>query len=84
MDQLPLHAVNYHLVSHNGIQETSLKVTYLNDTTSKLEAVLELPNNPDWVISSLRLTVGDKVIEAEVKDKQRARERYSDAIAKGD
>jgi hypothetical protein len=76
--------VTYHLISHNGIQETSLKLTYLNDTANKLEAVLELPNNPDWVIGSLKVTVGDKVIQAEVKDKQRARERYSDAIARGD
>ena len=76
--------MTYHLISHNGIQETSLKLIYLNDSANKLEAVLELPNNPDWVIGSLKVTVGEKVIQAEVKDKKRARERYTDAIARGD
>ena len=63
--------------------ETSLHLTYLNDTEAKLEAVVELPNKPEWVIANLKVTVGNKIFEAQVQDKKKAQERYQDAIARG-
>jgi Vault protein inter-alpha-trypsin domain len=64
--------------------KTKLTITYLNDSETKVEALLEMPSNPDLVISKLKIKVGDsQEITAVVKDKEKAREQYDDAIAGG-
>jgi hypothetical protein len=63
--------------------ESCLHLTYLNDSDTKIEAVLELPNNPDLVIGKLKIKVGETEIEGLVQEKQRAKEKYEDAVAAG-
>jgi hypothetical protein len=36
----------------------------LNDSDKKIEALLELPNNPDLIISKLKIKVGEKEVRA--------------------
>ncbi len=69
---MPIQAINYKIVSHNSILKSKIKLTYVNDSDSKIEAVLELPNNPDWVLSKLKIRVGAIEIKATIKEKERA------------
>ena len=80
---MPLNAVIYHVTTHNSVIESSLQLTYINDSPTKIEAVLEMPNNPDLVIAKLRIKVGETEIEAKVQEKQKAKEKYEDAVAGG-
>jgi hypothetical protein len=59
-------------------------LTYINDSKdTKLEALLEMPNSPDLIIGKMRIKVGDREITGTVKEKEKARETYEDAIAGG-
>ena len=80
---MPLHGVRYQIHTHNSVIKSKLMLTYLNDSDTKIEAVLELPNNPDLVIGKLKAKVGDTEILAQVQEKERAKQRYDDAIASG-
>ena len=42
-----------------------------------------MPTNVEEVIDFLKIQVGDKVIEATVKEKEEAKEKYGDAVARG-
>ena len=46
--------------------------------------MLEMPNNPNVVIGKMKIKVGDRQeINGVVKNKEKAREQYEDAIASG-
>jgi len=82
--QLPIQGVSLKVTANNSLLKTKLTITYLNDSESKVEAILEMPSNPDLVISKLKIKVGDsQEITGIVKDKEKAREQYDDAIAAG-
>jgi len=76
--------VNYHVKAFNSILKTKIGITYINDSETKIEALLEMPSNPDIVISKMKIKVGDREeIKGVVKDKQKAHELYEDAVAGG-
>ena len=81
---LPIQSVNYHVQAFNSILKTKIGITYINDSETKIEALLEMPSNPDIVISKMSIKVGDREeIRGVVKDKQKAHEQYEDAVAAG-
>lgn len=49
-----------------------------------MEATYQFPTDPDSVVSRLRIELGEKVVEGRVQEKEKAQERYEDAIAAGD
>ena len=38
---------------------------------------------PDQIIAGMKITVGDKTIEAKIMEKEKAQDKYNDAIASG-
>ena len=48
--------------AYNSIIKTKLQITYINDSENKLEATLEMPSNPDLVISKMKIKIGDQEI----------------------
>ena len=44
---------------------------------------MEIPNNPDLIISKLKVKVGEKEVNAQVQEKDKAKQKYEDAIAAG-
>jgi hypothetical protein len=72
---LPIQSVSYHVEAFNSILKTKIGITYINDSQTKIEALLEMPSNPDIVISKMKIKVGDREeIKGIVKDKQKAHE----------
>lgn len=72
---MPIQSVNYHVQAHNSILKTKIAIVYLNDSQTKIEAMLEMPSNPDVVISKMKIKVGDRQeIRGIVKDKEKAHE----------
>jgi len=45
---------------------------------------MELPTNKDQIVSNLKIKIGDKEVFGEVKPKEKAKEKYEDAVARGD
>jgi hypothetical protein len=59
---MPIEKINYKIKVNNSIMKSTLDITYLNKKDHNIEAVLELPTNPDIVISKMKIIMGDKVI----------------------
>ncbi|MBS0205608.1 MAG: hypothetical protein JSS49_22120 [Planctomycetes bacterium] len=72
-------SVGYHKVSveiRDQIARTTIEESFVNHTTSRLEGVFHFPLPSDASISGFGMWIGDDLIEADVVEKQRAREIF--------
>ena len=61
-----------------------IELTYINeDTESPIECSYEFLLDSDTVMSQLIMKIGDKEVEAKIKEKERAKEIYEDVMAGG-
>jgi predicted Zn-dependent protease len=58
------------------IARTTIEETFVNHTAGVLEGVFHFPLPPGASVSGFAMWIGDKMIEADVVEKQRAREIY--------
>ena len=71
--------VGYHKVSveiRDQIARTTIEESFVNRTVSRLEGVFHFPLPQDASISGFGMWIGNELIEADVVEKQRAREIY--------
>jgi tetratricopeptide (TPR) repeat protein len=71
--------VGYHKVSvdiRDQIARTVIEESFVNHTNAELEGVFYFPLPPDASISGFGMWIGDNLVEADVVEKQRAREIY--------
>ena len=71
--------VGYHKVSveiRDQIARTTIEESFVNHTAARLEGVFHFPLPQDASISGFGMWIGDALIEADVVEKQRAREIY--------
>jgi predicted Zn-dependent protease len=71
--------VGYHKVSvdiRDQIARTVIEESFVNHTPSRLEGVFQFPLPPDASISGFGMWIGSELVEADVVEKQRAREIY--------
>ncbi|KAN0028067.1 hypothetical protein ACTFIV_009896 [Dictyostelium citrinum] len=57
--------------------------SYSNDSSTPVEAKYQLPLHPTSVVSNFQIEYQDKVIQGKIKEKEKALEKYNDAIASG-
>jgi len=48
------------VTTFNSLFQTEITITYVNDSQSKIEAMLEMPNEPHIVISQMTIKVDDR------------------------
>lgn len=75
---VPLH-VGYHKVSveiRDQIARTTIEESFVNSTNAVLEGQFHFPLPADASISGFGMWVGDRLVEADIVEKQRAREIY--------
>ncbi len=71
--------VGYHKVSveiRDQIARTTIEESFVNHTPSRLEGIFHFPLPQDASISGFGMWIGNDLIEADVVEKQRAREIY--------
>ncbi len=71
--------VGYHKVSvdiRDQIARTVIEESFVNHTPARLEGVFQFPLPPDASISGFGMWIGSELVEADVVEKQRAREIY--------
>ncbi len=61
----------------------SLTQHYYNTFPDKIEAVYTFPMSQDSAVDAMKITVGDRVIEAEIEERDRARQIYEAARSRG-
>ncbi|HEV3417772.1 MAG TPA: VIT domain-containing protein, partial [Pirellulales bacterium] len=72
-------AVGYHKVSveiRDQIARTTIEESFVNHTQARLEGVFYFPLPQDASISDFGMWIGNNLVEADVVEKQRAREIY--------
>ena len=69
-----VHQVNVEI--RDQIARTTIEETFVNNTGGRLEGVFHFPLPADASISGFGMWIGDELVEADVVEKQRAREIY--------
>ncbi|MDY3551508.1 VIT domain-containing protein [Gemmata sp. JC717] len=75
--------VGYHHVTvdiRDQIARTTIEESFVNTTGDVLEGVFHFPLPQDASISGFGMWIGDKLVEADVVEKQRAREIYEEIL----
>ncbi|HUU21684.1 MAG TPA: VIT and VWA domain-containing protein, partial [Phycisphaerae bacterium] len=75
--------VGYHKVTvdvRDQIARTVIEESFVNHTKTRLEGVFHFPLPQDASISGFGMWIGDELVEADVVEKQRAREIYEEIL----
>jgi Ca-activated chloride channel family protein len=69
----------------NGtISTVNVQLGYVNSSEDQpIECTFDFSINSKSIVSSLSARIGDKLIEASIREKEEAKEKYDDAIAAG-
>ncbi len=80
---LPLTAATVRADACAGLARVVLEQTFTNPYTEPLRVTYRMPLPADGAVSGYRFRAGERVIEGEVDRKDRARERFEQAIVDG-
>ena len=78
-------AVGYHNVTveiRDQIARTTIEQSFINSTHRRMEGVFYFPLPPGASISGFGMWIGGELVEADIVEKQRAREIYEDILRK--
>ena len=75
------HHVN--VVINNGFAMTEVRQTFFNANSEDLEAIYSFPLPKSASLSEVTITVGEREIQGEVMEKQKARQIYADEKSRG-
>ena len=80
-------------IEHNDIEievnvnevyaETYIKQNYINNNSSPIELSFDLPNQKGIQFVDFEVEIKDKIVKSKLITKEKAEEKYSDAIASG-
>jgi len=83
IEQLPLKSTRAEVDIAGIVAEVSVEQTYRNDGDRSIEAIYLFPASTRAAVHALTMTVGDRVIEAEIREAEQARQEYETAKKKG-
>lgn len=67
----------------NVIAVIDIVQTYYNHSQNPLEVTLLFPVEKDHALGKLNIQIGDDIIEGKILNKEKAEEKYEDAVAGG-
>lgn len=80
---LPLKHQEVNISVDNAVAVMDVVQTFINDRDHPLEVSLKFPIEKEHALGGLTIQIGDDIIEGKVLKKEKAQERYEDAIASG-
>ena len=80
---LPLKSTSAEVKIVGVIAQVTVKQTYHNPGKRPLEAVYVFPGSTRAAIHGMRMKIGERIVEAEIKTKRRARKLYAQAKRDG-
>ncbi|MFZ2086971.1 MAG: VIT domain-containing protein, partial [Desulfobaccales bacterium] len=78
-DTLPLKSTTAEVKIAGKVADVAVTQVYKNQGKKTLEAIYVFPGSTRAAVHAMRMTVGNRVIDAEVMDRQKARQTYEDA-----
>jgi Ca-activated chloride channel homolog len=82
-DALPLKSTRAEVKIAGKVADVTVTQVYRNQGKKTLEAIYVFPGSTRAAVHGMRMTVGDRVIEASVMERQQARQTYEDAKKTG-
>lgn len=82
-DRLPLRSTRADVAIAGSVAEVRVTQVYENEGESTIEAVYTFPASTRAAVHAMRMTIGERVIEAVIKERAQARKDYEEAKAQG-
>jgi Ca-activated chloride channel family protein len=82
-DALPLKSTQAEVKIAGKVADVTVTQVYKNQGKKTLEAIYVFPGSTRAAVHALRMTLGNRIIEAEVMERQKARQTYEDAKKAG-
>lgn len=83
LDQFPLKSTRTAVRVAGVIAEVTVVQVYKNGGNRPIEAVYVFPASTRAAVHGMKMTVGDRVIQAEIRGRKEARQAYEDALQQG-
>ena len=83
IDQLPLKSTKADVNISGVIADVNISQVYKNEGTKPLEAIYVFPTSTRAAIYGMKMVIGTRVIEAEIQEKNQARQTYETAKESG-
>lgn len=83
LDSLPLKATDVMTNINGVIAETYVTQTYTNEGTRPINASYVFPASTKVSVHGMKMTIGDKVVTAQIKEKETAKEEFEQAKSEG-
>lgn len=83
VDTFPLKETKVTTNINGTIAETFVIQTYTNEGTSPLNARYVFPASTKVTVHGMKMTIGNQVITAQIKEREEAREEYEEAKSEG-
>ena len=83
LDQLPLKSVSASVRIAGVIADVVIRQEYANEGGKPLEATYVFPASTQAAVYGMEMTIGDRVITAEIREREEARQEYEEAIEAG-
>jgi len=81
---IPLTDVSFKIDIKDALSTVEITQVYINNNNNPVECEYKFPVDPiSMAVTSLTIMIDDEVIEGKIMDKEKADEKYSDAIARG-
>ena len=82
-DVMPLKSTRADVKIAGMVAEVKITQVYRNTGKKTLEAIYVFPGSTRAAVHAMRMTIGERVIEAEIMERQKARETYETAKKAG-
>ena len=83
VDQLPLKATSARVAIAGVVAGVTVTQVYRNTGTKPLEAVYVFPGSTRSAVHGMTMTIGERVLKAQIKERGQARADYEQAKAQG-
>ena len=84
MPSVPLQKVSAHVQIYGGIGKLNLVHEYMNKRDDTIECRFTFPVHKEMAVCSLTIVTDGREMEAKIVPKEKAREKYEDALGSGD
>jgi Ca-activated chloride channel homolog len=83
VDALPLKSTRADVKIAGVVAEVKITQVYRNAGQRTLEAIFVFPGSTRAAVHAMRMTIGDRVVDAKIMERQKARETYEQAKKAG-
>ena len=82
-DELPLKETSVNATVVGSIADVTVKQVYVNSGKNPLEAIYTFPMSTRAAVYGMKMTIGSRVVRAQIEEKQKARADYEKAKQEG-